>query len=132
MAVHVVSDGSDPTDPETVLQVAGIGQALLIECKARKLSQAQASARFKVTKQTFNEWVNGKRAVPPAHAARVAKFLRVDVATVRELIERPRQDRVTVLEAKLATLEELMSELSSKVDALVSGKSDRHSRGQPS
>jgi transcriptional regulator with XRE-family HTH domain len=98
------------------LAAGDIGQALLAECKRRGISQAQASERFGVTKQAFNEWVNRKRDVPARHVRELATFLRVPVGTVRMLIDTPRKDRIAVLEYLVNEIRKDVDAQSAKID----------------
>src|SRR5262245_7123106 len=94
------------------LAAGNMGRALLIECKRRNIHQVDAAEGFGLAKQTCSEWVNGERKPSANHARKLADFLHVPIASVREVIDMPRQERIDVLEAEVAKLADAVEVLS--------------------
>lgn len=86
-----------------------LGAMLQAACAEKRLSHTEAAKRFDVARQEFSTWVNGQRFPSARHHVKVAKFLGITVAALRELAPVSRQDRIDILEEKVAELTALVA-----------------------
>lgn len=96
-----------------ILMPVSFAETFRAELDERGWSQRQAAEHLGVAPQEVNEWVNGRRFPSRQRRPSVARFLRVKVADLTEMLdaERDLSERVERLEARYDELLKKMRKL---------------------